>query len=200
MEPLPPKADFPTETVPARDNPFRSARVEALTFRFDPSQWRVLTDRLVAMDHRGALVGPKGTGKTTLLTELERRLEAEGWRIVRWRLREERKRPTDEELIAAQSAGPGDLITVDGAEQLPWLHWRRLRRLSRRCGGLIITTHRPGRLPTLHGHQTSPELLADLVSELLERPVSVERIEGLFRVHRGNIRDCLRALYDDCPI
>jgi len=38
----------------------------------------------------------------------------------------------------------------DGAEQLSFLGWRRLARRAGSAGGLVVTTHRAGRLPALH--------------------------------------------------
>ena len=62
-----------------------------------------------------------------------------------------------------------------------------------------MTTHRPGRLPCLHAHRTHPGLLVDLVAELVGREEAealATDLETLFEFHDGNLRDCLRALYD----
>jgi hypothetical protein len=58
---------------------------------------------------------------------------------------------------------------------------------------VIATSHRPGRLPLLRRHRTSPALLAELVAEL--DPAGHDA-EALWRDHGGNLRECLRALYD----
>jgi hypothetical protein len=65
-------------------------------------------------------------------------------------------------------------------------------------GGVIITRHRAGRLPTLFRCATSPDLLAEIVAELLQNQQEIERplIAKLFKRHRGNIRKALRDLYD----
>jgi hypothetical protein len=46
--------------------------------------------------------------------------------------------------------------------------------------------------------RTDPALLRELVAELA--PGEVDRmgidLDGLFRRHRGDVRSCLRALYD----
>lgn len=183
---------------PARRNPFRVRRVLALRYRLDDG-WEPLLERLAGLGHRGALVGPEGSGKTTLLEDLEERLAAQGWRILRLRLSRERRRLDGEQWRSLEGAGPEDLITVDGVEQLPWWGWRRLERLSRRAGGLVITSHRPGRLPVLRRHRTSPGLLAELVADLVghQRAQALRpELDRLFEAHRGNLRDCLRSLYD----
>ncbi len=68
-----------------------------------------------------------------------------------------------------------------------------MRFRTRRAGGLVITSHRPGLLPTLYECETSPELLAGIVEELAGEELDSEEV--LAR-HRGNIRDALRELYD----
>lgn len=185
----------------ARLNPFRSARVESLRFRSAGVSPPELLQRFESLGCRAALVGPKGSGKTTLLEALEAELESGGWSVRRWRLRIERPAPSPEEWRLVETAGERDLVTVDGAEQLSWWRWRRLLRSSRRAGALLVTCHRPCRLPTLHAHTTSPELLRNLVAELLESggdDLPVE-LDELFRRHDGNIRECLRSLYDLWP-
>src|SRR6185436_6072846 len=67
------------------------------------------------------------------------------------------------------SLGPRDLILFDGAEQMGWFAWSRFERRSRAAGGLVITSHRPGMLPTLLETSTTSDLLDDLVEEILGR-------------------------------
>jgi len=177
---------------PARLNPFRVSRILQQRYRLDDQGWSALFDRLRGLEHRAALVGPEGSGKTTLLEDLEQRLEAGGWQVVGLRLNRG-------DWARLERAAPSDMITLDGAEQLGWWRWRRFERLSRGAGGLLVTTHRLGRLPCLHLHRTSLELLNDLVTDLVgpEESKALEaELAKLFESHQGNLRDCLRALYD----
>ena len=92
------------------------------------------------------------------------------------------------------------LISIDGLDRLPFLAWRRLRRAARGAGGILATSHARGRLPTLYEHRTSPALLRDLVADLAGAPAAASlanRCDDLFSRCRGDIRACLRALYDD---
>ncbi len=184
--------------LPARANPFRVRHLHALRYRLDEG-WQPLLDRLARLGRRAALVGPQGSGKTTLLEELEARLEAAGWRVLRLRLRRDRRRLDRGDWRRLERLGPGDLTSVDGLEQLPWWSWRRLERLSRRGGGIVATSHRSGRLPVLRRHRTDPRLLEDLVAELVGRRRAADlrpELDRLFAAHSGNLRDCLRSLYD----
>ena len=186
----------------ARDNPFAVQRAAALAYRLDGVSWERLLAQFAALGRRAALVGPEGRGKTTLLEELSRRLRAEGWRIRAVTLRRgERRlqRAVAERLLAG--AGPGDLLLVDGAQELAPLAWHRLRFASRPAGGLLVTTHREGLLPTLHACRTSPALLAELIDELApdeRRRAALPSAAELFARHGGNLREALLDAYDRC--
>jgi hypothetical protein len=93
---------------------------------------------------------------------------------------------------------------VDGAQELAPREWEALRENSRDAGGLLVTSHRPGLLPTLHDCRTSPELLEGLMAELLDGatagdpPPPLPSPHELFARHRGNLREALLAAYDLC--
>ena len=179
----------------AADNPFTVQKVRRIRYRLSGLTWEELLERLAALDHRAALVGPHGHGKTTLLEDLAPHLESRGFRIRsvmlhtgdRWLTREQRR-------ALFLDLDPRDLLCVDGAEQLGRWAWWELKLRSRAAGGLLITSHRPGLLPTLLECSTSPELLAGIARDLLGR--EVEAPEELFERHDGNVREALRELYD----
>ena len=178
----------------ARENPFRSDKVDGLAYRAEGFTWEALESGLSKSGGRGAIIGPEGHGKTTLLTQWAERRKAAGDHVVFLKLGEAQRRLADaqRDLLAT-----GGWVFVDSAEQLGWLGWRELQRLTRRAEALIVTTHQPGRLPTLFACQTCPELLAELVAELdVRNPDCAE----LWSRHRGNVRLALRELYDDCAV
>ena len=178
------------------DNPFASHRIEGLSFRHGGSTLLDLGQRLQELGGRVAIVGPKGSGKTTLLEELASALPGEPvqaripgscsdpWRTVRTQL--------------PQPVTHRHAVLVDGSEQLGAVGWRRLLHATRRARYLIVTFHRPGRLPTLIECRTDAGLLRDLVSELVPRECNeIEfSLDGLFHRNNGNLRLCLRELYD----
>jgi|CXWL01.1.fsa_nt_gi hypothetical protein len=192
------------------DNPFAVQRLRRLAYVAPGgappnAALDALLTRLVALDHRAAIVGPEGHGKNTLLATLAARLTAAGWRVRHVQLRRgERRLPPP--AVASLLAGVtrGDLLLVDGAEQLAMPAWLALRLRSRRAGGLVVTSHRAGLLPTLVDCTTSPALLAGLVSELLDHrsaPVALPPLpaaEELWALYGGNLRDALLHLYDHC--
>jgi len=101
----------------------------------------------------------------------------------------------------AQSVS-SQVLMLDSAGLLNFWNWQWLRLKTRHHAGIVITSHRAGRLPTLIRCETSPELLESLVNQLTAEQncsemVDVAKLHSLFRTHSGNIRDCLRALYDE---
>jgi len=115
-------------------------------------------------------------------------------------MKREQRRPEPAAWRAAlENLGPSVVLSVDGAELLSRWRWLRLRWAARHADGAIITSHRPGLLPTLREHRTSPELLENLVAKLLgkeEARALRPDLERLFAEHGGNLRECLRELYD----
>src|SRR5690349_12444585 len=144
----------------ARDNPFRTERVLQVRYHLLGMTWPGLFKRLHQLRYRAALVGTEGTGKTTLLEDLAPRLAQLGLRP--WPLRLDCAHPGFEPGFIyrfARRLGGRDVILLDGAEQLSRPGWRWFKLQTRWVGGLIITSHRPGLLPTLLECTTTPELL-----------------------------------------
>lgn len=189
------------EGVRPRDNPFAASRVAEMEWRGGEETVVTLLERLDEMGGRAALVGPKGHGKTTLLDAMERELAARGLRPRRLYVYPDRPLPRQELRRFLSAVGPRDFLLLDGAGHLkPWTWWR-IRLTARRAAGLLVATHEPGLLPTLHPCRTSPELLRDLVDELLagrQPPVPLPAAEELYQRHAGNLRLALRELYDRC--
>jgi len=176
------------------DNPFASRRIDGLNYRFRASDLETVVGRLARYRGRGTIIGPHGSGKTTLLEHLAEQLDG---RPVRLALNAETARPV-EFVIAAlpEPVGSEHTILIDGAEQLGRWAWWRLARRVKNAGIVVITSHTPGRLPTIHECLTSPQLLAELVDELAPKSAEIGGLDELFRRHGGNIRLCLRELYD----
>ncbi len=187
-------------TLPAHTNPFASHRVEALAYRWPGFVWPDLLARLAASGYRGAVVGPKGSGKTTLLDGLTPRLAERGVASLRVTLRADDRHPRCRLVSELAGANLTRLaVVVDGAEQLTAPSWLLLRLRCRRARGLVVTSHRPGRLPTVATCATSPTLLAELVAELAPAAAATlaPHLPQLWAERRGNLRLCLRDLYDE---
>ncbi|HWL06803.1 MAG TPA: hypothetical protein VNQ76_00150 [Planctomicrobium sp.] len=185
-------------TMRPRENPFRVECLEALTYRFQSGGLETLLHKLALNNHRGAIVGPHGHGKSTLLALLEQTLRQQRILVRSLQLTEancrEQSRLVREWLI---SAGPNAMLLLDGAEQLGYWNWFKVRWFSRFRRGLVVTSHRAGLLPTVFNCETNPKLLDELVLQLTGK-TSLPGMDSssLFETHQGNLRDCLRTLYD----
>jgi len=182
----------------ARDNPFATQRVLRLRYEFPSDHVRNQTrERLKSLGFRAAIVGHRGSGKTTLLEDLGQWLGAEGFRTLHVFLNEQNRAiPMDCIRRIRPQLTDRDIVLLDGCEQLGPINWWRFRWQTRQAGGLIITTHHAGRLPTLWRCETNVELLAGLIRKLQEVPLSPSEVERLYQKHRGNVREALRELYD----
>jgi hypothetical protein len=188
----------------ARDNPFRVERVlTSIRYEIAGGGAASLLPRLEALHYRAAIAGPHGSGKTTLLEDLEDVLAARGFRITHVRLDTDGPRLPREWRSIVRDLDASDIVCLDGAEQLGALAWRRFLWSTRRAGGLLITTHKPGRLPALIECTTSVSLLHGIMQRLAPMDsdaaaglASAPPTEELFTRHHGNIRDALRELYD----
>ena len=187
-------------SMKARDNPFRTERLLSIRYRFqDSTAWQGLIERLAQLEYRAAIVGPEGFGKTTLQEDLDTRLQAEG-RQTRWLRLNRNNRSIASELIEKflHLSSTSEILFVDGAEQIKPMAWTRFLKKTVKHAGLVITTHKPGRLPTLYECHVTPDLLKNIVATL--SPKQFENRNGLldeiFTCYRGNIRLCLLELYD----
>ncbi len=174
----------------ARENPFRAEKVITLEFQPQQATMEQLWQNLAAMGWHGALVGPCGTGKTTLLETLQARLESERKTVLFLRFDTKQRR-----LQIPERKGEVALL-VDGVEQLSRFDSWRLARFGRSFPIFVVTSHRPTFLPVWVLTQTSPQLLQNLCSEL-EVEVSAEKATFLWEKYAGNLRFSLGELYDE---
>lgn len=188
----------------ARDNPLRADRIQDL-IRFRPewlgTDWSTLTARLRQLDGRASVIGPHGSGKTTFMEALARRLTEAGESVHSMRLTCPPRRPFHACHLKQieRASADGCWILIDGAERIGPLMWRRVSRVTRPAGGLVITMHRNGRLPPLLRTHTTPGMLRncfELLSAGHVLPSTDPEVEELWRSHRGNLRAAMWTAYD----
>ena len=203
------------------ENPFCSAAIRpgACQYHFfdsvsqptNPSQ----IFRCLLRNGRGSVVGPHGTGKSTLLHCLveysneyfvaTRHIRASA---IRGNFRDRWKQRTQVFQHAMESlqelVPSGGLLVVDGAEQLLRIHYLRLVQACSWNGVcLLVTSHRPLPLaPTVYRTQ----LDADRVRSLTKSVVAFAPLDIQQRVDRAldeqdlervqNLRDYWFDLYD----
>jgi hypothetical protein len=182
----------------ARENPFASCHLERLAFRFPAGlDWEKLLARLEAQQWCASFVGGNGVGKTALLEQLIPHLEARGFEPVLIRLNSESSMKDKDRLTEKLRAiRAPSFILLDGAEQLSTRLWLPVRSAAVYAAGFIVTVHRSSRLPVALELETTHKLLDQLVVDLTGGKLAEGEAEVIFHRHRGNLRECLRELYD----
>jgi energy-coupling factor transporter ATP-binding protein EcfA2 len=183
----------------ACDNPFAVERIRAI--RYPPLQGTLdaLLARLQELNCRAAIIGPDGSGKTTLLEDLQRAFTEKGrkTRMVFVNDTCPLDAPACRRLLSELTRE--EIVLLDGADLIPRFCWSLTKRHTiRHAFGLIITSHRPGLLPALLECSTTPALLDEITRALLPpgHTIPPDQLAGLFKRHQGNLRACLRELYD----
>lgn len=180
-------------------NPFATKQIRpgAVPYFFPPGMsLELLIERLEQQHWRGEIIGPHGTGKSTLLAALKAPLQARGKRLVEFTFRHgERRLPS---LLGEWDKQT--LVVVDGAEQLSWFsRWRLRRRCGRAAAGLLWTAHQPLGLSVVWETQGDPILAQQLVEHLLGEArgvISPAEVEASLRATHGDVREMLFRLYD----
>jgi GTPase SAR1 family protein len=185
----------------ARDNPFAADRIERIRYRFAGTSLDELLSRLEEMNYRAAIVGPEGSGKTTLLEDLRRALQHRGLRTKLLFVNDASPLSGPQCRRFLSELAPQEMVLLDGADAISRSSWLVFRRHTIHCAvGLIITSHHPGLLPTLMECSTTRALLQEITAELApqDHTISPALLDDLYTRHRGNLRTCLRELYDLC--
>ena len=148
----------------------------------------------------GQIVGPHGSGKTTLVNQLESQLRYRTIPVVKVVLQRHVWRRGFQQALSATRC-TGTHLIVDGFEQLPAVARWGLRWLcARRDCGLLVTSHRDVRLPWLVETKPSLAWVQQIVSRLLQPYPSGlildEDVRACFYRQHGNLRETLFALYD----
>jgi ABC-type hemin transport system ATPase subunit len=182
-----------------RTNPFatRHIRPGALAYLFPPGESaQAVVDRLRASGWRGQIIGPHGSGKSTLMAAIVPALEAAGRKVE---LRPIKANTKDFDSLPPEMTADTQLV-MDGYEQLSW--WTR-RRIEAKCRrhqtGLLITAHRDLGLPTLLATQPTLSLAQQVVAQLLgpeDQTILLADVAAAWEAAGGNLRETLFKLYD----
>ncbi len=181
----------------ARDNYFCVERLKRIRYRPLNTTFDELLIRLEAMHYRVAIVGPEGSGKTTLLEDLQHALNEKGIETQFVFINDTNPLTGFRRRQLLVQCRPRQIVLIDGAETLSRPGWLLLKHaILQRAAGLIVTTHYPSLLPTLIQCHTTPELLTEIVQDLLPPDQNPGSLHDLYTHHNGNLRLCLRTLYD----
>jgi len=179
------------------DNPFDTQRQDKLAFIEHDHALTEVADRLKRQRYRGAICGPKGSGKTTMLRALGEELMEHGLTPLPLFIDEDRHKalPTNWRCTVRR-ARPTDALLLDGYDMLPM--WARAWVLlsSKRAGAVIVTSEREVILPTVAQLSPSSDLLRGLIDQLDPSAPQRFNVDALYEEARGNLRDALQLAYE----
>ena len=188
-----------TGFLPAAENPFATEFVDSIPWQFVQGDWSTHMQRLVELRFRAAIVGPHGTGKTTLLEALAGRLRKRSEGDV-WYLRVPGESCQHGQLVnrIRQRQSAGAVVLLDCIERLTPLQRWRLLAGPRKPGGLIVTCHRRTILPTWIRCAAGAGELRYVLEQLgIDLCPDLQRRASQMLGQTGNLRDVLRFLYDE---
>ena len=192
---------------------YAQAFVESFQYKFPLSTLigcKTLKEKLAGAGLCGQILGPHGSGKSTLIESFAEYLGLTGLKVIKEALHNN-QRSLPQSLLSKLSVLPdrssgfapeNTLLILDGYEQLTLLNGIRLIRLCRRKNlGLLITAHSRQLFagPVLYRTKTSGDTLEKIVSYLIgeSKFVPGETLLGdLRKKHRENTRAVLDGLYD----
>ncbi len=179
----------------ASQNPFATGRVERL-LGFDPeligTSWETIDERWHELGRRACVVGHHGSGKTTFLDAMAKRL---GGRVDRLFFNDGKRRLSAEDLKVLDGCA-GAFLLVDGDEYLGWMERRRLLRASARAKGTLFARHQSRGLPKLLRLKADPKLARVLLGRISEE--WLQKFEGALDSRLAQLDGNLRDLWLDC--
>ena len=184
----------------ARDNPFSTQRVEHI-LSFDPqlcgTSWEEIERRWETLYKRASLVAPHGAGKSTFMDAFQGRLEASGHSVLRLFLNQESIKLREEQWRMLEHCSQ-QVVILDGEEQLGHFSRRRFYHLTQCCSGLLISRHKPTKLPQLLVLDPDMDLLVACIERLAPEhlPQLHTMLSEWWKEHDGNIREILLRCYD----
>ena len=182
-----------------RDNPFRAQCVDAIVFEPQGQTWEALIVGIEKAGWRGAIAGPHGSGKTTLMRRLREEAATRGREVRHVFLTADLSVDAETWKASLDRVTDDTIVFIDGFDHLWW--WQRFEAAYRTTrAGLVVTTHCPTRLlQTIVQTQTTPALLAKLIRHLTDDTTADDdHIKAIYQSHAGNLREAFREMYDHC--
>ena len=182
-------------------NPFATKFIVPTVMRYRFADVSQIADRFLRCPHPMSIVGPHGTGKSTLVEELCTHLNNEFCRIVTYVLH------TGDNgrglMTSLKSLSPRTLVVIDGAEQMALARrWLLVKHCRQRMMKLLVTSHsRLSGFSVLHYTYTSLDQARQLTIDLMRlnpclTQSAISHVERIWPTLNGNTRDLWLAMYD----
>lgn len=160
-----------------------------------------LLERLNALGGTASIVGPHGSGKSTMLVHLADAIKRRGGQATWIRLHS--RQDAWAAWTAIRGSAPGGTVCIDSWERLGLATRSLLRLVAHLSGcGLLVTAHRGTGMPELTRCGTNAILLHAIVGSLPDHArwhgmlIREADVEAAFANHGGNLRESLYELYD----
>ncbi len=187
--------------IRAKDNPFATRKIEELGYIPDDLPLEELFGRFESLGRHALILGPHGSGKTTLLDAMEKDARSRGEETAQVFISLDCSPVWEKIREQIFDLSAGGTVFLDGFDHLSFFRKNRICRwVKNRQIGLLATSHKEGFFPILHKRAPSHQILLDIAARLTggHGIFSEARLLEIFNAHGGNIRECLRQLYDEC--
>lgn len=188
--------------TPAKINPFSTRFVKpgAIPFYFEkPASASLLVDRLAANGWCGQIIGPHGSGKSTLVETLKPSIPREIHGVT-LHVKDNKREIFSSLMEKVTCLGEEHLLVLDGFEQLsPGQRKEMVQVCCQRKVGMLVTAHEDLGLPTLFQVSPVKEVLHRVVQRLLSESaikIPQEVIDAAFLKYQPDLREALFSLYD----
>lgn len=183
----------------ASENPFRSAEIAKLRYRITEPALQSMAAELIESERPCAIIGPQGTGKTTLLEDLAAQIKISGHPLAWHRLTHTSTKLERKAVLDRLFQSSANLIhMLDGGEVLSPFQWWQIRQRGRSGLRLITTLHRNRGLRILHETTPDWELTHEFVKDLYQDDHLSQVAQSAFQSNQGNVREVFRACYWAC--
>ena len=206
MQPLQPPPRSPSAGGQSAANPFRSERLRPGVVPYLFSDGRTiegLLGRLQQSRWRGEIIGPHGTGKSTLIHALLPRLTAQGFSVLHGSFsggKQQWSELPSEKIDSQNDARTPRIVVIDGFEQLSTpARWKWNWMTYLRGHGLVVTAHHSMGLPALQQTNVPADLAQEIARQIAGNDLgglTAEDVISALQSQSGNMRDAMFALYD----
>lgn len=190
-----------TSTQPTQ-NPFstRYTKPGAIPYQLNGQiDLGVLVDKFADHDFVGQILGPHGSGKSTLVASLLPLIKRQHHPTTIHQ-NDDKKQIFRSMMNSINDLNSNDLLVIDGFEQLSSSQRSRLIKACRQQkAGLLVTAHEPVNLPTLFEMPIDLEVFRAVVAELQKDStiqISQAAVDQAYEEFQPNLREALFRLYD----
>ncbi len=158
-----------------------------------------VASRLKRHGYRGAICGPAGSGKSTMLQALGDELMGHGLSPLPLHIHNDQKPGLPHAWRRTiPQARHTDVLLLDGYDQLP--RWARawVWSMSLRAGAVVVTSARDVRFKTLARPRPTAALFKQIIDEFSPKASSQIDYESIFNDCGGDLGQAIKVAWKEC--